>query len=449
MASSSILFGDDPDWNLIRGASLAFLSQLSSIGKGLQKVGVRSLPELSPRPRVLWQYATNPTWRTGLLLDVCGALFGLAALTIVPISVAQPIFCNGLVLLALYSHFYLKENLRRREWISIFLCFAGTLMLAATLVPRDWQRTDIRWIQVKLGLVLMLTLPLLVALELAARRAKAFSLGPSVIELLAGLQAGLCIGVGNATLASGLQANAAAARAAPRPPARRRAQFTPLSAPPPSQSTSRSWLAHLGSASDSSAMALHLLLSGFFVVSGAGLNIAHPVFANRGYQHGRVVLISTYCALFSMITGVLMGTIVLDEAWPVQWEMRLLRSLSFSLVFFGVLTLNWANICHLQSQAIKRVKSELNGIDSPPDHGGSNGAKKPARVLPGSPTANCARRPPPDETEPPSPLLEPFSEGADGGRRRDSSSGDVEKGGGGRMASHSQDRLPRIPAPWI
>ena len=183
MSSSSILFGDDPDWNLIRGASLAFLSQLSSIGKGLQKVGVRSLPELSPRPRVLWQYATNPTWRTGLLLDIGGALFGLAALTIVPISVAQPIFCNGLVLLALYSHFYLKENLRRREWISIFLCFAGTLMLAATLVPRDWQRTDIRWIQVKLGLVLMLTLPLLVALELAARRAKAFSLGPSVIEL--------------------------------------------------------------------------------------------------------------------------------------------------------------------------------------------------------------------------------------------------------------------------
>ena len=228
MASSSILFGDDPDWNLIRGASLAFLSQLSSIGKGLQKVGVRSLPELSPRPRVLWQYATNPTWRTGLLLDIGGALFGLAALTIVPISVAQPIFCNGLVLLALYSHFYLKENLRRREWISIFLCFAGTLMLAATLVPRDWQRTDIRWIQVKLGLVLMLTLPLLVALELAARRAKAFSLGPSVIELLAGLQAGLCIGVGNATLASGLQASAAARRArrVPRPPRR-----SPLTAP--------------------------------------------------------------------------------------------------------------------------------------------------------------------------------------------------------------------------
>jgi len=229
--TSTMLMGGEIDYNLIRGASLAFLSQLSSIGKGLQKVGVRSLPLLSPQPRVLWQYATNPTWMKGLLLDVGGALFGLAALTIVPISIAQPIFCNGLVLLALFSHFYLKENLRRREWISIFLCFAGTLMLAATLVPRDWQRTDIRWIQVKLGLVLMLTLPLLVALELAARRAKAFSLGPSVIELLAGLQAGLCIGVGNATLASGLQANAAARRAAPRPRRARRLCRSPLTAP--------------------------------------------------------------------------------------------------------------------------------------------------------------------------------------------------------------------------
>ena len=47
------------------------------------------------------------------MLDVTGALFGLVALTVVPISVAQPIFCNGLVLLALYSHFYLKEQLGR------------------------------------------------------------------------------------------------------------------------------------------------------------------------------------------------------------------------------------------------------------------------------------------------------------------------------------------------
>ena len=157
-------------WPLLYGASCAFLSQLSSIGKGLQKVGVQTLPELSLKCPILWQYISSPTWRYGMLLDIIGALFGLAALTIVPISVAQPIFCNGLVLLGLYSHFYLREQLGRREWLSISLCFAGTLLLATTLVPRDWRTTDIRWIQVKLGMVLLLALPLLVLLEMASHR---------------------------------------------------------------------------------------------------------------------------------------------------------------------------------------------------------------------------------------------------------------------------------------
>lgn len=50
----------------------------------------------------------------------------------------------------------------------------------------------------------MLALPLLAVLEIGARRAKR-CINRSAIELLAGVQTGLCIGVGNATLASGLQ----------------------------------------------------------------------------------------------------------------------------------------------------------------------------------------------------------------------------------------------------
>ena len=100
--SSVDLSSDDwPDWHLAYGSAFAFMAQMSSIGKGLQKVGVQTLPELSLRPAVIWQYLSCPTWRNGFLLDLLGAMFGLAALTIVPISVAQPIFCNGLVLLAL------------------------------------------------------------------------------------------------------------------------------------------------------------------------------------------------------------------------------------------------------------------------------------------------------------------------------------------------------------
>lgn len=177
--------------------------------------------------------------------------------------------------------------------------------------------------QAKLGAVLLLALPLLAILEVAARRAKR-STNRSAIELLAGVQTGLCIGVGNATLASGLQ------------------------------STSKSWLEHvarehIGSrawphTSLASSRWIHLLFAGLFVLCGALLNASHPLFANRGYQHGRVVLISIYTALVSMATGVLMGVSVLDEAWPTRPLMSFLRHLAFVLIVGGVWSLNWANI---------------------------------------------------------------------------------------------------------
>ena len=53
------------NYGLLTGALLAFLSQLSSIGKGLQKVGVQTLPELSLQSAVLWQYLSSAKWRNG------------------------------------------------------------------------------------------------------------------------------------------------------------------------------------------------------------------------------------------------------------------------------------------------------------------------------------------------------------------------------------------------
>ena len=311
---------------MLFGVIFAFLSQLSSIGKGLQKVGVQTLPMLSPSREVLVQYLSSPTWRNGVILDLLGAICGLVSLSILPISVAQPIFCNGLVLLACYSHFYLQEQLAQREWRAIAMCFFGTVLLAVTLVPRDWAHTHIGSLQAKLAAVLSLVLPLLCALEVGLRRAKRKRGVPnrSAIELLTGLQAGLCIGVGNASLASGLQ------------------------------STSRSWLEHLtkehvGSeawpkTSLTSGVWLHIVSAGAFVIVGATLNALHPFFANRGYQHGRVVLISTHTALVSMATGVFVGIVVLDESWPSRPIMSAARFLAFMLMIYGVLTLNWKSI---------------------------------------------------------------------------------------------------------
>ena len=61
--------------------------------------------------------------------------------------------------------------------------------------------------QVKLSLTLVLVIPVLASLEMGLRRTKRLRGAPnrSAIELLTGLQAGLCIGIGNAAIASGLQ----------------------------------------------------------------------------------------------------------------------------------------------------------------------------------------------------------------------------------------------------
>lgn len=328
-------------WSLAFGTILAFLSQLSSIGKGLQKVGVQSLPELSYRPGVLWQYLSNTTWRNGLMLDILGAIFGFVSLTILPISVAQPIFCNGLVLLACYSHCYLKEQLGRREWLAIAMCFVGTVLLAATLVPRDWERTRVGWLQAKMAVVLVLVLPLLVTFETGIRRAKRARGVPdrSMIELLTGLQAGVCIGVGNASLASGLQ------------------------------STSKSWLDHVARehvdsaswphTSLASGVWVHLICAGAFVVLGAGLNALHPLFANRGYQHGRVVMISTHTSLVSMLSGVGVGIWVLDESWPKRPLMSLTRYLAFTLILGGVVCMNWQKMLTFRREDIARAATRL------------------------------------------------------------------------------------------
>ena len=149
------------DWGLFRGACLAFLSQVSSIGKGLQRNVVQALPPLSARPTVLLQYAGNATWRAGVAIDVVGAMFGLAALSIVPVSVAQPIFSNGPMLLACWSQCFLGKRLTAKDWRTIALSFAATLLLALSLVPRErshWSRSP--WaMQTNLARVLLLVPP--------------------------------------------------------------------------------------------------------------------------------------------------------------------------------------------------------------------------------------------------------------------------------------------------
>jgi multidrug transporter EmrE-like cation transporter len=259
------------------GLLLALLSLSSQIGKGLQKEGGRGKQELSA---ATWrEYVTDRTWLLGVALDVGGALFGLASLSILPISIAQPIFCNGLAVLALFSALYLKESIGTLEWVGIGCCMIGTTSLAATLVPASYAHVKLKALHRGLGRTVFLAALGVGALEAAANRAKrqGASERMAALELMTGTQAGLCVGVGNAVLDAGLQT--------------------------------------LRAGSGKGHVFGHLI-SYLFVALGLGFTVSHPVFANRGYSVGRVVVITSYITLVSLVAGVLVGLLVLGEPWP-------------------------------------------------------------------------------------------------------------------------------------
>merc|ERR1719272_2508215 len=80
------------------------------------------------------------------------------------------------------------------------------------------------------------------------------------------------------------------------------------------------------------------------VVVGALYTATHPAFANRGYKTGRVVVISAYITLISLSTGIVMGLAVLDEPWPSQLGMSLLRILALAATIVGIVMLNWKGL---------------------------------------------------------------------------------------------------------
>ena len=155
------------------GILFAILSMSSQIGKGLQKDAVKSLPELTcAKKDVVVAYLTNKRWMLGLVVDLFGAVMGLLSLGTLPISIAQPIFCSGLALLAVFSFFYLGERLGAVEWVGVAVCVGGVTGLALTLEETDWTQVDFSALQLRLGIALLLVPVVLVVLEAAAARAK-------------------------------------------------------------------------------------------------------------------------------------------------------------------------------------------------------------------------------------------------------------------------------------
>ena len=101
------------------GIAIAAMSALfTGSGTVVEKVALQRLPDIHARH--LWvmirTLCASPQWLWGCCLLLGGLVCQGLALSLAPISVAQPIFASGIVLLLVLSHFVLHDRLRRVEW---------------------------------------------------------------------------------------------------------------------------------------------------------------------------------------------------------------------------------------------------------------------------------------------------------------------------------------------
>lgn len=108
-------------------------STCMNMGLVLQKKGVSQLV-LEPGPGRrgrLRRYFTSPIWCWGMFLLVLGYGLFMRACTAkaAPISVLQPIFAFGVVIVAVMAVIYLKERFGALEWFGVALLVVGVVLL--------------------------------------------------------------------------------------------------------------------------------------------------------------------------------------------------------------------------------------------------------------------------------------------------------------------------------
>ncbi len=259
---------------------------LYNAGFVLEKRALRDLPPISVRQvgTLLRVLATSRAWVTGFLVMGMGMACQVVVMSLVPLSVAQPIQLAGLALLVVFSAVYLGERTTPREWASL-----GVLALSLLLIFLSMEETRLG-LHAGTGVMLAVvvgTVLVGVGAFVAAIRSGSRS-GRPVPGLLYGAASGLLYG------AAGLQTKGVS-----------------------------------GFLADGSHHLVGRTFASpypylYFLVSGAGL-----VLFQTALQRGRASIVVPVSSVVSAVYTVLVGTAVFGEPLPQDPARLALRSAGF------------------------------------------------------------------------------------------------------------------------
>jgi len=334
-------------------------SGTTNVGKVLQKQATGDLPQLVMERKVLLAYATSSLWRFGLAADVGGALCTLIALSMAPLSLIQPVSGCGMAVLALFSRYYLREELQLLERVGVAMAVAGTIGVGLTATPSESVMPNARAGSLLLGLVVVGFVLLEGALQHATRSraavpdtsASAMAAAPAaprprLQELAEHL--GLAEVMLAADGASVAYAKLDAARTAriellTGVQVHRTSYFLHYILPLTSYLTGvqAGMLFGLSAASARTAMLLAQLLdlpllTPLGVGASVTLSSAGIFCQNRGMKEGRAMVVCTHAAIATIVTGVVVGLLALNEAVPQESAASAGWSISLIAILAGV-----------------------------------------------------------------------------------------------------------------
>lgn len=124
--------------NTVLGLAIMLVStSMMNVGAVLQKKAVDRLPPLDERPLRSSMRAVlgTPLWLFGWAMTTTAMVLNMVALGLADLSIVQPVNGFGLVVLALFSRWYLGERLTPVTLTGIAAVMAGVVVIGATAPP--------------------------------------------------------------------------------------------------------------------------------------------------------------------------------------------------------------------------------------------------------------------------------------------------------------------------
>ncbi|MBD3192296.1 MAG: hypothetical protein GF308_16775 [Candidatus Heimdallarchaeota archaeon] len=309
---------------IILAVFLAILAySMLNIGLALEKKGAAELPEIETESffQNLKNFLTNKTWLIGFLLTNVQWIFFLLALEYGNLSLVTPMMGVGLVVLVIFSYFYLKEPIVMSEIISIFLIIIGVVVLGVTTSNSETRYTfDEITIQLSsLSSVFFFMIVVILGIGLIIFSViRKFSLA----DFTFGLAGGIASGLG--------------------------AIFT------------KAFLAGIDFIhfSDSFLIAIKQWEWWLFLFLFVGFNIISMVLPQVGFQKGRAIIVTPLFSVIALLTPCIGGVILFNEWSNSGFWMIFSKIIAIVVIVIGVGILSFRS----EKQKIEKELDEDSSI---------------------------------------------------------------------------------------